>query len=45
MFLLGDIMKKKIYRTVLKIMLKDEEKLGLTGKQKGHIGCLIQKCK
>ena len=38
-------MKKKIYRTVLKMMLKDNEKLGLTGKQRSHIECLIQKCR
>jgi len=38
-------MKKWIYRTVLKMMLKDTDKLSLTGKQKSHIECLIQKCK
>ena len=37
-------MKKWIYKTVLKMMLKDSEKLGLTGKQKSHIVCLMQKC-
>ena len=44
-FLRGSTMRKKIYRAVLKMILQDGDKLGLTGKQKSHIGCLMQKCK
>lgn len=38
-------MKRKLYVLVLNMMLKDKEKLNLTGKQKSHIECLINKCK
>lgn len=38
-------MKRRIYRLVLKLILKDRDKLSLTGKQKNHIECLIQKIK
>lgn len=38
-------MKQKIYKIVLKMMLKDNDKLSLTGKQKGQIKSLIEKCK
>lgn len=37
-------MKKMIYRTILGMMLKDKDKLSLTGKQKSHIESLIKKC-
>ena len=38
-------MKKWIYKSVLKMMLKDRSNLSITGKQKSQIECLIQKCK
>ena len=37
-------MKRKLYITVLNMMLKDSEKLKLTGKQKSQIEELIKKC-
>ena len=36
--------KRKLYSTILKMMLKDRIKLQLTGKQKSQIEALIAKC-
>lgn len=38
-------MKRKLYKIILNMMLKDKEELNLTGKQKSQIECLIRKCK
>lgn len=38
------VIKRKIYSTILRMMLKDSVKLLLTGKQKSHIEALIDKC-
>ena len=37
-------MKRKLYIIVLNMMLKDKEKLNLTGKQRSQIEELIKKC-
>ena len=36
--------KRKIYSTILKMMLKDSVKLLLTGKQRSQVEALIDKC-
>lgn len=36
--------KRKLYSTILKMMLKDSVKLLLTGKQKSQVEALIDKC-
>ena len=36
--------KRKLYSTILRMMLKDSVKLLLTGKQKSQIEALIAKC-
>ena len=38
-------MKRKLYIFILNMMLKDKEKLNLTGKQKSQIENIIKKCK
>ena len=38
-----DFLKLKIYKAVLEMILKDKDKLFLTGKQRCHIGNLIHK--
>ena len=37
-------MKRKLYRFVLKMILKDQEELGLTSKQKSQVESLMKKC-
>ena len=36
--------KRKLYSTILRMMLKDSVKLLLTGKQKSQVEALIDKC-
>ena len=36
-------MKKILCKWALKIMLKEKDKIGLTGKQKGHVETLLVK--
>lgn len=38
------MVKKRIYRKVLKSMLKNAELMGLTGKQRSQIQGLLKKC-
>ena len=37
-------MKRKFYKMVLKMMLKDRNKLSFTPKQKSQVESLIKKC-
>lgn len=36
-------MKRKLYKALLKMILKDRDKLSLTGKQKSQVENLIKK--